>query len=88
MADLPLIMATRNPEAWGKAKFRHIHTGHIHQDKAIDKNGVTVEAHRAPIPPDSWHVGMGYGGGANQQVSAITYHKEQGEIIRQKVVIV
>jgi hypothetical protein len=86
MADLPLIMASRNPEAWGKAKFRHIHTGHIHQDKSLERGSTTVESHRSPIPGDAWHVAQGYGAG--RQVSAITYHKEQGEIIRQKVVIV
>jgi hypothetical protein len=85
MAELPLIMASRNPEAWGRAKFRHVHTGHIHQDKSLEKGAVTVEAHRSPIPPDSWHSGMGYGAG--RAVSAITYHKDQGEVIRQKVVI-
>jgi hypothetical protein len=86
MKDLPLIMAARNPEAWGKAKFRHIHTGHIHTDTMIDKGGVTVESHQTPVAPDSWHVAMGYGAG--RSVKAITYSKDQGEIIRQRVNIV
>lgn len=86
MKDLPLIMASRNPEAWGKAKFRHIHTGHIHQDAAIEKCGVTVESHQTPVAPDAWHVAMGYGAG--RSVKAVTYHKDQGEIIRQRVNIV
>lgn len=86
MKDLPLIMASRNPEAWGKAKFRHIHTGHIHTDTMIDKGGVTVESHQTPVAPDSWHVAMGYGAG--RSVKAVTYHKDQGEIIRQRVNIV
>ena len=86
MKDLPLIMAARNPAAWGRTKFRYIHTGHIHQESGIEKNGVTVESHRSPVAPDAWHVGMGYGAG--RSVSAITYHKEHGEIIRQKVKIV
>jgi hypothetical protein len=81
--DLPLIMATRNPEAWGKAKFRHIHCGHIHNDKAIELNGVTVESHQSPVAPDAWHVGMGYGAG--RSVRAITYHKDQGELMRHRV---
>jgi hypothetical protein len=83
MADLPLIMASRNPEQWGKAKFRHIFTGHIHRDTAIEKNGTIVESMRAPVPSDSWHHAMGYGAGRTMQ--AITFSKDHGEIARQKV---
>ena len=86
MADLPLLMAARNPEAWGKAKFRHIYTGHIHTQTGIEKSGVTVESFQTPVAPDSWHVAHGYGAGRSCQ--AITHHKDQGEIMRQKVNIV
>jgi hypothetical protein len=86
MKDLPLIMAARNPEAWGKSKFRHIYTGHIHNQTALETNGVTVESFQTPVAPDSWHVGMGYGAG--RSVQAITHHKDLGEIIRNKVNIV
>lgn len=84
--DLPLIMATRNAEAWGKAKFRHIHVGHRHNDAALELSGVTVETHQSPVAPDAWHVGMGYGAG--RSVKAITYHKDQGEIMRHRVNII
>jgi len=80
MKDLPLIMAARNPEAWGKTKFRHVFTGHIHQQSGIELNGVTVESLQAPCAPDAWHTNMGYGAG--RSVQAITYHKERGRILR------
>jgi hypothetical protein len=83
MKDLPLIMAARNPEAWGKARFRHVFCGHIHQQSAIELNGVTVESMQAPCAPDAWHTNMGYGAG--RSVQAITFHKNEGEICRQKV---
>jgi hypothetical protein len=86
MKDLPLIMASRNPEAWGKSKHRHIYTGHIHQQSAIEISGVTVESFQTPVAPDAWHTYMGYGAG--RSVQAITHHKDQGEIMRQKVNIV
>jgi hypothetical protein len=86
MRQLPLIMASRNPEAWGKTKFRHIFSGHIHQEYGIEINGVTVESFQAPCAPDAWHTNMGYGAG--RSVKAITYHKDQGEIMRHKVNIV
>lgn len=86
MKDLPLIMAARNPEAWGRTKFRAIFTGHIHTQTGIEMNGVTVESFQTPVAPDAWHTDMGYG--ANRSVQAITYHKTDGEISRNKVNIV
>lgn len=86
MKDLPLIMAARNPEAWGKAKFRHIYTGHIHTQTGIEMNGVTVESFQTPVAPDAWHINQGYSAGRSCQ--AITLHKDQGEIMRQKVNII
>jgi hypothetical protein len=86
MRDLPLIMATRNPEAWGKSKYRHVYTGHIHKETAIDPGGVKVESFQTPVAPDSWTSGMGYC--PSRSVSSITLHKDQGEIIRQRVNIV
>jgi hypothetical protein len=86
MKDLPLIMASRNSEAWGKTKFRHIYTGHIHQQSGIEMNGVTVESFQTPVAPDAWHTNQGYGAG--RSVQAITHHKDHGEIMRQKVNIV
>lgn len=83
MKDLPLIMAARNPEAWGKSRFRHIYTGHIHTQTGIEMCGVTVESFQTPAAPDAWHHAQGYG--ANRSVSAITMHKELGEIARNKV---
>lgn len=80
MKQLPLVMAQRNPEAWGKTRFRYIYTGHIHQDSAIDQGGVKVESLQAPCAPDAWHTAMGYGAG--RSVQAITYSKDRGQILR------
>jgi hypothetical protein len=85
MKDLPLIMANRNAEAWGRSKFRYIYTGHIHKETAID-SGVKVESFQTPVAPDSWTVGMGYC--PTRSVTSITHHKNDGEIIRHKVNIV
>jgi hypothetical protein len=82
MADLPLIMAARNPKAWGRTKFRYIHTGHIHTQTGIEKSGVTVESHQTPVATDAWHHQMGYG--ATRSMTSITLHKERGEIGRTK----
>jgi hypothetical protein len=86
MKDLPLVMAARNPEAWGRAKFRHLFTGHIHSQTGIEVSGVTVESFRTPAAPDAWHSQMGYGAG--RSMTAITYHKTDGEIGRVRANIV
>jgi hypothetical protein len=86
MADLPLLMASHNAEAWGQTKYRHIYTGHIHTQTGIEKAGVTVESFQTPAVPDAWHAAMGYGAG--RSLTAITHHRAHGEIARQKVNIV
>ena len=82
MKDLPLLMATRNPEAWGQSKHRAIYTGHIHTQTAVEVGSVTVESFRTVAAPDAWHSGMGYGAG--RSVTSITHCKDRGEICRQR----
>jgi len=83
MKDMPLIMATRQPEAWGRAQYRHCFTGHVHHDSSIEQLGVTVESFQTPAAPDSWHVAQGYGAG--RSVKSITYSRENGEVMRSRI---
>jgi hypothetical protein len=86
MKDLPLLMAARNPQAWGAAKFRSIYTGHIHTDTGLEAAGVKVESFQTPAAPDAWHHSMGYGAG--RSVSSITLDRELGEIGRNRANII
>jgi hypothetical protein len=86
MKDLPLIMASRNAEAWGKSKFRHVYTGHIHTQTAYEISGVTVESFQSPVASDAWHHKMGYG--ATRAISSVIHHRKYGEIGRNKINIV
>lgn len=86
MRDLPLLMATRNKEAWGRTKYRHIMTGHIHTQTGIEQAGVTVESFRTPVAPDSYHANMGYNAG--RTMTAITFDKEYGELARARTPII
>lgn len=86
MEQLPLLMAIKNPEAWGHSKFRSIYTGHIHTDTSKEYGGVKVESFQTPVAPDAWHSSMGYNAG--RAVSSITIHKDAGEIARSRVNIV
>ena len=86
MKDLPMTMAARNAEAWGRTKFRHIYTGHIHHQTAMELGGVIVESFRAVTAPDAYNAGQGYSNG--RSLRSITLHKQDGEIGRQTVNIV
>jgi hypothetical protein len=87
LRDMPLLMASRRAEDWGKSKFRYVHGFHIHHKEmtATESKGVITESHQAPIPKDAWHFGAGYE--AARSVSSITYHREDGECGRSRVVV-
>ncbi len=86
MADLGMVMAARQPEAWGRTKFRHGFTGHVHHERVRELGGVRVESLQSPAAEDAWHAGMGYCSG--RSMIAITYHKDRGEILRQRANII
>lgn len=75
--DYPLLMAVENPEAWGQAKFREIHTGHYHKQQLEEHNGVRVRILSALCPPDDWHASQGYIG-ALRQAEAFVWSKTEG----------
>lgn len=65
-ADLPLIMAREEPEAWAKATQYEWHVGHTHKSKetrytAGDSfNGVRVRVLPSLCAADAWHYSKGY----------------------------
>jgi hypothetical protein len=82
MPDLPLIMASRNPDDWAKSKWRHIFSGHVHSQTGMEKAGVTVESFQTLTAPDAWHNRRGYG--ATRSITAVNFHKDFGEVSRHK----
>lgn len=82
--DMPSIMAHRRAEDWGATKFRYIHGFHLHHSAKIatEGNGCICEVHQAPIPQDAWHYGAGFLSGRSLQ--AITYHRNFGEVSRNR----
>lgn len=80
---LPAIMATDMPEAWGRTIHRHWFTGHIHHDSRKDYTGATVESFRVLPPVDAWAAMKGYR--SVQDMKAIVYHREYGEVERRTV---
>ncbi len=80
LEKLPLIMASDRPEEWGATSHRYWYTGHIHQDRILDIEGVRVESFRILPPSDAWAHTKGYRSG--REMKAIVLHKEYGETLR------
>lgn len=78
--DLPGIMATEMPEAWGRTKHRYFYRGHHHHDTLEMFNGCTVEQFSTLAPTDAYHNSKGYLSGRNMKLIAL--HKEYGEVGR------
>lgn len=77
--DYGLLMATEQPEMFGRTRFREAHVGHLHQDRLTEKYGVVVRILRALCPPDAWHSDNTHVG--NQEgAEAFLWNKEEGII--------
>lgn len=67
--NLPLIMASEEPQSWASTHFRVFHTGHFHRKRkgltitTDTYNGVEVLTLPSLVPPDAWHAAKGYVGG-------------------------
>ena len=80
--ELPAIMAVDQCEAWGRTRFHVWHTGHVHHESAKEYPGCDVESHGILPPGDAWHAGRYR---SRRRMSAITIHREFGEIARASV---
>lgn len=78
--DLPLIMAVDQPEAWGKAQYRYLWTGHVHHDQVKDFQGCRWESFRVLPPADAYAANLGYR--SQRDMKAIVLHRDYGEIAR------
>ena len=83
MQDLPLIMATDQPENWGESEYRYWWTGHVHHDQAKDFKGVKVESFRILPPKDAYAAQKGYR--SMSDMKSILLHSEFGEVARHTV---
>ena len=70
------IMATDQPELWGRASFRYWNTGHVHHYSTKELRGCVVDTHRTLAGRDAWHHHSGYRSG--RSLKAITYHRTYG----------
>ncbi len=78
IAELPLIMADTVPELWAKAKYREIHTAHIHQEKVDEIRSTKIISLPSLVPASEWSSNEGYGHLREAQVQV--WDKEKGKI--------
>lgn len=80
---LPGVMASDQPEDWGKTEFRYFYHGHIHHDSVKEFPGCMIESFRTLAAKDAWHSSKGYRSGRDMKV--IVHHKDFGEVERHRV---
>lgn len=83
MKDLVAQMPYDRPMEFNASKHRYWWTGHIHQDRKIEEQGVLVESARTLAARNAWAASNGYRSG--RDAKAVVYHKDFGEIERHTV---
>lgn len=81
--DLPLLMATEQPELWSATRWREWHLGHLHKSATKIKtvgdeyHGVRVRTLPSLCASDVWHTQQGYTGNIRSAESYF-WHQERG----------
>jgi hypothetical protein len=60
--ELPLLIATEQPEMWSRAKVREVHCGHKHKEMLNEYMGTKVRFIPSICGNDAWHKTQGYVG--------------------------
>lgn len=76
-SDYPLLMATEEPEMFGRTAYREIHTGHFHQTKVEEKHGIRVRILPSLTSEDAWHSDNHYTGNIRAS-EAFVWHPSMG----------
>jgi hypothetical protein len=82
---MAMAMASDRPNDWGETKHRSIWSGHLHHEVMKEVPGVRVETLTSPAARDAWNHASGFR--SARALSAITFHRERGEIGRHRVVV-
>ena len=80
---MAMMLATDCARDWGETEHKHVFFGHVHHEQAKEVGPVRVESFNTPAAKDAWAAGGGYRSG--RSMSAITFHREDGEMSRHRV---
>lgn len=84
-ADMPLLMASEDPQMWANTRHRYAYVHHLHHRQkhqflaGKDFPGITLEIMRSPSASDGWHHRNGYTG-APQAIEGAIHHPTQGKV--------
>ena len=59
-SEMPLIMATEQPEMFARCSVREVHCGHLHKEMVNEFRGIKVRFIPSICANDDWHRTMGY----------------------------
>jgi predicted phosphodiesterase len=59
-AEMPLIMATEEPQMFAETTHREVHCGHLHKEMVNEYRGIKVRFIPSICGNDEWHKMMGY----------------------------
>ena len=77
---LASLMPIEAAQLWGQAKYREMHTAHLHSEQMIQEiNGVIVRRISSPTAADTWHTESGYIG-AVRKAQTFIYDEDKGLI--------
>lgn len=80
MDGLPLMFAAQFPLIWGATTKRYCHTGHRHHVEEKEHSGMKVIQHPTLAARDAYAARGGWL--SEREATAITYHKEFGQVAR------
>lgn len=85
--QMPGLVAAYWPQDWGETEFRYAYLGHLHNriKGGGEQFGLVYEVFQTLAAKDAWHYNSGYASG--RSMTAITHHKDRGEISRNIVSI-
>lgn len=79
---MAMMLAHDRPQEWGYTWHKHFFFGHIHHETAKEVGPVRVESFGTAAARDAYAHGAGYR--ASRAMTAITFHRENGEIGRHR----
>lgn len=74
------VFVAKFRSVFGETEFSYAHMGHMHHDKLLETNLMTVEQHRTLAANDAYASRGGWVSGRGAKV--ITYHESYGEVSR------
>lgn len=80
---MAMMLASDRAKDWGETTYRHFYSGHIHHTESKEVGPVQWESFSSPAGRDAYNAAAGFRSG--RALSAITFHKERGEIGRHRV---